>query len=277
MRCVLLAFALGVIALQQQAALPPAQLAVYILIPLVIAATAAWAAWRLDGVPRRVARATALVSAVIAMALAGFCYAAWRAEARLADELPAAWEERDIEVVGVIDELPQPVDRGTRFAFSVERIVTPDAIVPTTLSLAWYNGYARADVVDATSDAVPVLHAGERWDLLVRLKRPHGTVNPNGFDVEAWLLENNLRATGYVRKDDANHRVDAFAGRAADYVARGRESIRTRMLSALEGRPYAGVIAALAIGDERAIPATQWQLFNRTGVGHLISISGLHI
>ena len=49
------------------------------------------------------------------------------------------------------------------------------------------------------------------------------------------------------------------------------------MLAALDGRPYAGVIAALAIGDERAIPAAQWQLFNRTGVGHLISISGLHI
>ena len=63
-------------------------------------------------------------------------------------------------------------------------------------------------------DPVPTLHAGERWDLVVRLKRPHGTVNPNGFDVEAWLLENNLRATGYVRKDDANRRVDAFAGRA---------------------------------------------------------------
>ena len=46
---------------------------------------------------------------------------------------------------------------------------------------------------------------------------------------------------------------------------------------ALENRPYAGVIAALAIGDERAIPSTQWLLFNRTGIGHLISISGLHV
>ena len=80
-----------------------------------------------------------------------------------------------------------------------------------------------------------------------------------------------------MRKDDANRRVDAFAGRPADYVARTREAIRARMLAALDGRPYAGVIAALAIGDERAIPAAQWQLFNRTGVGHLISISGLHI
>jgi competence protein ComEC len=281
MRCALLAFALGVVALQQQAVLPTAEWAACALIPLLVAATAACVVLRATGRAQRVARATAFASTIVAAGLVGFGYAGWRAEARLADELPPAWEGRDIEVVGVIDELPQPVDRGTRFAFSVERVVTPDAIAPSSLSLAWYSEYARAGAVDATRNAIPdavsVLHAGERWDVVVRLKRPHGTVNPNGFDVEAWLLENNLRATGYVRKDDANRRVDAFAGRPADYVTRARESIRGRMLSALEGRPYAGVIAALAIGDERAIPATQWQLFNRTGVGHLISISGLHI
>ena len=73
---------------------------------------------------------------------------------RLADALPSEWEGRDIEVVGVIDELPQPVDRGTRFAFSVERVVTPDAVVPSTLSLAWYRAYARPGAVGATPDAM---------------------------------------------------------------------------------------------------------------------------
>ncbi len=277
MRLALLAFALGIIGLQQQAALPSRELSFYLLIPLALSIAMACAARRVPEGAGRLVGAIAIVCLAAAAGLAGFGYAAWRAEVRLADQLPPDWEGRDVEVIGVIDELPQPVDRGTRFAFSVERVVTPDAIVPSTLSLAWYNGYARAGADDAAAEAIPVLHAGERWDLVVRLKRPHGTVNPNGFDVEAWLLENNLRATGYVRKEDTNHRIDAFAGRASDYVSRARESIRARILFALEGRSYAGVIAALAIGDERAIPATQWQLFNRTGVGHLISISGLHI
>jgi len=34
---------------------------------------------------------------------------------------------------------------------------------------------------------------------------------------------------------------------------------------------------ALTIGDQRAIPETQWRVFNRTGITHLISISGLHV
>src|SRR5262249_42002931 len=118
---------------------------------------------------------------------------------------------------------------------------------------------------------------GERWHLTVRLKRPHGTINPHGFDLEAWLLENELGATGYVRAEGANAMLDAFAARPTDYVQRLRESIRDRILRVLERRPYAGVIAALAIGDERAIPAEQWRVFNRTGIGHLISISGLHV
>src|SRR5262249_25611504 len=174
---------------------------------------------------------------------------------------------------GVIDELPQPIERGVRFAFAVERVLTPEAIVPSQISLAWYAPFTRG----AQTAAMPELHAGGRWELTVRLKRPHGTANPHGFDVGAWLLENGLRATGYVRDDQSNRRLDAFAGRPEDYVSRVRESIRTRILAVLTGRPYAGVIEALAIGDERGIPAEQWQLFNRTGVGHLISISGLHI
>ena len=37
------------------------------------------------------------------------------------------------------------------------------------------------------------------------------------------------------------------------------------------------VLQALVIGDQRAIDNTQWQLFARTGVSHLMSISGLHV
>ena len=101
---------------------------------------------------------------------------------------------------------------------------------------------------------MPDLAAGERWRLVVRLKRPHGYANPGGFDLEAWLLERNLRATGYVRAGEANARLDAFAGRFRDHVQRARERVRERIALALADARYAGVVAALAIGDQRAIP-----------------------
>ena len=76
MRCLLLAFALGVLALQQQAELPSAARAVWIGLPLAIAllfygvAIRASTGWR-----RRAASYGALLSAAVAIGLGGFFYA----------------------------------------------------------------------------------------------------------------------------------------------------------------------------------------------------------
>src|SRR5262249_7913091 len=138
MRCLLLAFALGVLALQQQAELPAPAWAATALVALAAALVGGLWARRFQGKTRRLARGVAAVGLVGATAIGGFFYASWRAELRLADQLPAAWEGRDIELSGVVDELPQPVERGTRFAFAVERVLTEKAIVPRRVSLAWY-------------------------------------------------------------------------------------------------------------------------------------------
>ncbi len=262
---VLVAFACGVAWLQTCAALPahPAWMAGAGACALALGVTGCG----------RLGRAAALAVALAAAALTGFGYAAWRADLRMAEELPRAWEGEDIDIVGVVDDLPAASSQGVRFAFAVERVLTPRARVPARLSLAWYAP------VHGTfpDDEAPVVRAGERWYLTVRLKRPHGTVNPGGFDLEAWLLQQGLRATGYVNPEGFNARRDFFAGRPGDYVQRARERIRDRIVNALAGAPYAGVIVALAIGDQRAIPEAQWTVFNRTGISHLVSISGLHV
>ena len=220
-----------------------------------------------------IAHVAAAVLAVLAAGALGFGHAAWRAELRLSDALPPEWEGEDIALVGIIDDLPQPSARSTRFAFAVEHVETDRAVVPGRLSLAWYTQTRKGGEIDPA----PAMLAGERWRLVVRLKRPHGTINPHGFDVEAWMLESGFRATGYVRTSDRNARIDAFAGRAQDYIQRVRENIRARILAALPEAPYAGVIVALTIGEQRAVPEAQWRVFNRTGIAHLISISGLHV
>jgi len=258
----LAAFAIGVCLLQTSPGLMPVA---WLVAPgaLVIVALA----WRMRG------HGGTLAVAMAAVAL-GAAYASWRAEVRLADALDPQWEGAAVVVSGVIDGLPAASERGTRFAFAVEAVAPAAARIPSRVSLAWFPSL---DDDDDDAAAVPALRAGERWTLRVRLKRPHGTVNPGGFDLEAWLLQHDLRATGYVVRDKANARVDAFAGRPRDVVARAREAVRERLLRDLGAAPYAGVVVALAIGDQRAIPDAQWTVFNRTGVGHLVSISGLHV
>ena len=228
----------------------------------------------------------------------GFFYAAFFAQQRLSDVLPAEWQGKDIQIIGVVGKLPVRNEHGLRFVFDVEQILTPKAIVPPHILLASYAG-AQEEPLD--------IHAGERWRFTVRLKQPHGSSNPHDFDFEAWMLENKLRANGYIHQAQDNLRLDALV-QSPDYTIQSlREQVRTRIQTTLNPFPdqlhpaqashtedgkqvrdntevkvveknnYIGVLTALAIGDQTGIPATQWQVFTRTGVNHLMSISGLHI
>ncbi len=197
----------------------------------------------------------------------GASWAVFRAEWRLADELPMAWESRDVVVTGVVRGLPRQLDKASRFEFEVADASAP---VPGRIQLTWYpprNGSAE----------LPDLRPGQRWQLTVRLKRPHGFMNPFGFDYEAWLLERGIRATGYVRDGVPHPRLDEETPGLMNRVHRVRDSVRRRFADVLGESPYRGVLTALAVGDQRAIPDAQWEVFRRTGTNHLMAISGLHV
>jgi competence protein ComEC len=261
MRTAILSFAAGVAWLQFQADLPALRL---LVLPLAVGLLL-WAA------VRRAAGAARLVLVVTAF-VAGAGWAGWRAQQRLADALPPASEGRDIEVVGVVAGLPQPFEHGLRFEFDVEQAA---ATVPSRVALAWYRGSRAED--DDELHAVPPVRAGERWRLTLRLKRPHGNVNPHGFDYEGWLFERGIRATGYVRKSAGNVRLDELAVAPGYLVERLRQLVRERFQRTLGEAPQAGMLVALAIGDQRAIDPARWRTFARTGVTHLLSVSGLHV
>jgi competence protein ComEC len=252
-------FALGVWLLQQQTSLPGFGWA-WLLLGFPVALL-------IPNRPYALRAARILLFAAFALGL-GFYHAAWQAEQRLAIALPGEWQGRDIEVTGVVADLPRRFEQGQHFRFDVEKILTPQASVPEHLYLSTY--YSR-------QTETPVLHAGERWRLTVRLKQPHGSSNPHGFDFELWALENNVRAVGYVNSKSDNQRLAALAGGFDYRIQHWREYLRDKLADALPAEPYAGVLTALAIGDQSSIPQAQWQVFTRTGVNHLMSISGLHI
>src|SRR5450830_565823 len=266
MRFNIISFALGVCLLQQQPQLPPLAWAALLLPVLVL-----W--WRLSLRPAN-GRGAALAAALLANAMfaaAGFFYAAAWAQWRLADRLPPQWEGVDLAVIGVVAGLPQPFEGGVRFDFDVEQVEPATARLPRRVALSWYNGTSPEEFQD-----IAPIRAGERWRFSVRLRRPHGSANPDGFDYESWLLQRAIGATGYVRPG-GTARLDDLALRPAYFIERMREILRERYWDSLPGYPYAGILIALAIGDQTAIDARQWQLFARTGVSHLMSISGLHV
>jgi competence protein ComEC len=261
MRTAIVAFALGVWALEWQAELPG---------PVVLVAAALAAALALYAAARLRARPAARAALVAAACFTiGFSWAAALAHVRMADRLDASLEGRDVVITGVIADLPQPLERGVRFDLDVES--APPG-VPARVLLSWYNGLAPEEF----REVAPV-RAGERWRFTVRLRRPRGGANPHGFDYEAWLLERGTGATGYVVPRAPNERLAPLVHRPAYWIGRVRERARERFWDVLAGDRFGGILVALAIGDQRSIDPGQWQVFARTGVSHLMSISGLHV
>ena len=207
--------------------------------------------------------------------LAGYVYASWQAQRLLQEQLPAEWERQDLVVVGVVEGLPQAVQglgemRGVRFQLRVEQNEAQIENFPSRLSVGWYD-----------RGAIDKIRPGQRWRFTVRLKQPHGNANPGGFDYERWLFEEGIRATGYVRNNPTPQRLHHDVGGFQTTLARWRQSLRSQMQQALlttnGALPYSGVLVALVLGDQRAIAQDDWRLFNQTGIGHLVSISGLHV
>ncbi len=208
--------------------------------------------------------------------LLGFIYSANFAAIRLSDELPIDWQQKSITIIGVVASLPEVTERGERFKFDVEKIVTPQAKTPKHISLNFYRDIGSAKPENAPSLS-NFFHAGQRWQFTVRLKRPHSTYNPHGFDFEAWALAENMRATGSIHSKSGYKKLANFVWRPSYMVENLREKIGNNISQTLSNKPYAGVIRALVVGDDSQISADNWTIFLRTGINHLVSISGLHI
>ncbi len=192
----------------------------------------------------------------------GCAWVTLRAGSLLEDTLPRELEGVDLVIVGHIADIPQETEFGVRFPFDVESATHDNAsvVLPARILLSG-RGEGLAP------------HAGERWRLTVRLTRPHGFQNPGGFDYEAHLFRNRIRARGYVR-DWIEALPDASPRYAVD---RTREAIGQRIRAVLALHPQAGIVEALANGHAQGVAPAQWDILRATGTVHLVAISGLHI
>ncbi len=259
MRVIALGWLAGLCLLQQQAALPT--FTGYVLLFLVLFLFCLAVRW--------CQRARIVLYFVIAL-IAAFMWAAGCAEWRLQQALSPSLEGQELVLTGVVTGLPDPASYGVRFMFQVEQSTLLDGKsvrIPEHIMLYLYQ---------KRGDQLTLIRAGERWQFRARLKRPHGNANPYGFDAEAWWLSSNIRATGSVQAKPQRKLQDVVLQPSA-LIARLRGLLRERIQNNLANKPYAGVIVALVMGDQRAIEQSDWEIFNRTGIGHLVSISGLHI
>ncbi|CAD6540281.1 hypothetical protein LMG27952_03601 [Paraburkholderia hiiakae] len=284
MRVIWCGFALGVIALQRQVALPGRGAWVGLVLAILLAA--GWALWALGATApadesrvsgflgeRRWRTASGWAAVWLAAGCAGFGYAAWRAELRLAQVLPAAWQTRDLYVTGYIASLPSYGANGASFLFRVEsweankEAHKATTRLPQLIQLSWV----------AREAPLPPLVPGARWRLALRLKRAHGNGNFGLRDMEAALLARGVRATGYVSDLEHAVRLHVDASGIGVRIELARAALRARIDAVLGDAPHRGIVIALATGAQDAVSDADWRLMRNTGTSHLVAISGLHL
>ncbi len=285
-----LAFLLGVVFVQQSGVLPELASLIVILLCGGLFFVLSWLLIKYKKLTFK--KEYALTSAVIVLFILGMLHSVLYAEQQLSYRLDEDFIGKDLLVTGSISNIPVTDGFVQRFEFNLEsyRIlashnkdttqIEAEPKFPRKIRLSWYYGEQ--------------VNAAEKWQFEVRLKPPHGFMNPAGFDYEAWLFQQGIHATGYVRKSALNQREQnssRFAFIAS--INSIRQSLTEQIDIIASKRPGSNhvdsidqaadetgsfaLVKALAVGFKSSISAKQWQVLRNTGTSHLMAISGLHI
>ena len=204
----------------------------------------------------------------------GFFWNTQYALARLSNVLPLELDSKELFIEGRVNALPQSSKSEAKFSFEVDAAFLNRQNLsdfPQQIYLSWKNAWRE-------SREIPEIIPGQKWKFKIKMKRPFGALNPHTFDFERWAFHQNFGATGQVRSGELLKKNDIAWYEFRLLMEYQRWKLRNKIQGSLpDNARYVGVITALVMGDQNAIDQADWRVFNITGIGHLISISGLHV
>ncbi|WP_082768829.1 DNA internalization-related competence protein ComEC/Rec2 [Paraglaciecola hydrolytica] len=192
-------------------------------------------------------------SRLLACCLLGFSWMASVGHWQYSLQLPLSTLEQAILVTGELESLTHQY-KEPRFNLRIEQIDTEPLSFKRLVRVSWAEPSWQ-------------LKQGQRVQLMLKLKPPHGLANEGGFNYQQWLFSEGIGASGYVKASINNLLL-------ADSV-----SFRQRQLDSLLqlNLPQQAWIAALTLGYRGLLEDQDWLLVQSTGIAHLIAISGLHL
>ena len=161
--------------------------------------------------------------------------------------------------------------------------------VRLTLRVARYRsaagrGRARGDVGVAIAHATREWAAGARVRVVGRLRRPHDFGNPGGYDVRRALARRGIHATMFLWDERAVAVIETppsgLLARVAAYSGAVLAEARRRSGAAVDAaasEPARGFLRAVLIGEDGALADDARRALARTGLSHVISVSGFHL
>ncbi|MBJ6799997.1 DNA internalization-related competence protein ComEC/Rec2 [Geomonas propionica] len=173
--------------------------------------------------------------------------------------------DRPVVIEGVLDARPEATSTGgSRVYLQVERVSTDERDFLESGRLLVYVKEGRAR-----------LHIGDRVKFVSRLRVPRNLGLPGESDWVRRLAYQQVHVTGFVLaaedlvllREGAGwlHDIDLLAQRLGNFIMK------------VEPGPEGGVLKALLLGDRADVPEQLQEAFARSGVNHILSISGFHV
>jgi competence protein ComEC len=271
------------------------------LVPLALAATAGIVLDRYTGLPLSVSllaalgglltwatlrldqtRGLPLVFLGLTVAALGAAYHHWQREVYAPDDIGnvARAAPQPVQLRGVLDEEPTVVRRPQ--GDPLQSFDHPDSTVSVLrvrevkADEDWVRASGRARLTVAGH--LDGLHAGDEVEVVGRLAAPPGPANPGEFDFANHLRDQGIRAQVIVAKTPGGvtRLAEGWRRSLTGSLAVLRGWGRRKLEEALP-RDLSGVATALLLGDESAMARAEWQKYIRTGVIHVLAVSGQHL
>jgi competence protein ComEC len=119
-------------------------------------------------------------------------------------------------------------------------------------------------------------HEGSCLRARLRLRRPRNFNNPGAFDYVRYLRRDGITVTGSIWDGASIEQCERRLSPSYEVVVASRRRIALAIDASVSAGP-AGVIRALVIGDRSGLSKSLRADYARAGVGHILSISGLHL
>lgn len=201
-------------------------------------------AWILWGSRRKIIRLTMI-------ALLSFVWASMQGSSLIEQTLTLMGANR--EVVASVQTINLGQGGVTSQFFKIEK-VGGKQIFPAILFRAKWEGAETA------------LSAGQKWKLIASFRPVHSLLNEGGFDAQRWALAQHAPLTATIRQGEMLEGGSSF-----------RQQFIHRVQAAMPELANTPVLIALAFGEKGLINGDEKILLQRTGIAHLVAISGLHI
>ncbi|GKT11309.1 MAG: competence protein ComEC [Thiomicrorhabdus sp.] len=161
----------------------------------------------------------------------------------------------------------------------------PVGLKPTVV-INWYLPRSQFDNLKQSPQM------GETWQMRVKLKANHASMNPGAFDYETWLFQQGISAKGYVKsysKNDSKsfsktemNLLNAEVVKQLEPVSlfslmHWRSWLAKQLKVIFSQSEFSQFYQALTFGEKSTVSPDDWALLQNTGTIHLMAISGLHM